>query len=634
MDETSINRLNTIARVTRNVSSVLDLGLLLRRTVDVICDEFESCQASIFLLDESFKLAVLRAGQCRVGERVLQSGERLDLDDGSFVSAAIKKRQAQIAPGAIQEAASAQADAPAEQSRLVLALDVAGDVIGALVVQGEAQRAFDQADVITLQVVADQLAIAINNSRLYRQIRDLLYQSERRARLLGAANAVGHTVASILDLDQLLPKTVDTICDTYGFYYAGVFLIDEDEQWAVLRAGRGEAGAAMIAAGHKLALDGNSMIGTAILRREARVALDVGEEAVFFRNPHLPRTRSEAALPLVMGDKALGAITVQSAKERDFGPDDVNTLQAMADHLSVAIHNAQAVQELEQVNQEIVRTKTFEAIATATGEAIHWVGNKAAPIPASVSRVTEDVTQYLALAMGLVDQAPLELRQHKFAQLLTKAQQDITAQGIQLDEIWARLERQSLKRLCRTLNVESIFEDLDIIQAGADSILNIKEDLMGPARQRKVEVVSLRKLLLGVISSMGIPADVVSTAFAEDLPLARGDRTQLDRVFINLVKNAMEAMHQVQEKKLFIWARRSHEPGMVAVEIIDNGVGIPPEQIDKIWVAFYTTKGDRGGTGLGLSACLEIIKQSGGKIRVDSQVGDGTTFTVLLPVAK
>ncbi|MCP4516636.1 MAG: GAF domain-containing protein, partial [Delftia sp.] len=383
---------------------------------------------------------------------------------------------------------------------MVLPLDAAGDVIGALIVQSEEADAFGQADVITLQVIADQLAIAINNSRLYRQIRDLLYQSERRARLLGAANAVGHTVASILDLDQLLPKTVDTICETYGFYYAGIFLIDEEEQWAVLRSGRGEAGAAMIAAGHKLALDGNSMIGTAIREREARVAVDVGEEAVFFRNPHLPRTRSEAALPLVMGAKALGAITVQSAKERDFGPDDVSTLQAMADHLSVAIHNAQAVQELERVNQEIVRTKTFEAIATATGEAIHWVGNKAAPIPASVSRVTEDVTQYLALAMGLVNQAPPELRQHKFAQLLTKAQQDITAQGIQLDEIWARLERQPLKRLCRMLNVGSIFEDLDIIQAGADSILNIKEDLMGPARQRKVEVVSLPKLLTGVVS--------------------------------------------------------------------------------------------------------------------------------------
>jgi len=75
------------------------------------------------------------------------------------------------------------------------------------------------------------------------------------------------------------------------------------------------------------------------------------------------------------------------------------------------------------------------------------------------------------------------------------------------------------------------------------------------------------------------------------------------------------------------------EPGFVVVDVTDSGHGIPPEMIDKIWVAFYTTKGDRGGTGLGLAACAQIIGQLGGKILVESEVGVGTTFSVLLPVA-
>ena len=635
MDDKVINLLNTVVRVTNNVTTVLDLGLLLRRTASVISDEFDPCHAGIFLIDETNQFAVLRAGQSQVGQDTITTGERLALDDDSFISAAIRKRQDQIAPGASQQAPSKEPDPSTARSRVVLPLDAAGDVIGVLIVQSEWPDAFGQADVITLQIIADQLAIAINNSRLYRQIRDLLYQSERRARLLDAANVVGHSISSILDMDKLLPRTVETICEAYGFYYAGVFLIDESGKWAVLSAGRGEAGAAMIAAKHKLAIDGNSMVGTAIRQREARIALDVGEEAVFFKNPHLPRTRSEMALPLVAGDKALGAVTIQSVKERAFGKDDETTLQAMADYLAIAIHNAQAIKELEKANSEIVRTKTFEAIATATGEAIHWVGNKAAPISGSVARVTEDVTQYLALASGLLAAAPPDLHEHKFAQLLAEADHDIVERGIDLPTIQARLERQPLNRLRRTLSVESIFEDLNIIQTGANAILNIKEDLMGPARKRKVELVSMPDLLQGVIASMGIASDVVHTAFTGDLPLVRGDRTQLDRVFINLIKNAMEAMHEVQDKKLFVWTRRSTtEPGMVEVDIIDNGVGISPEQIDKIWVAFYTTKGDRGGTGLGLSACLEIIQQSGGKVRVDSQVGDGTTFTVLLPASE
>jgi len=96
--------------------------------------------------------------------------------------------------------------------------------------------------------------------------------AERRATLLQAAAKVGRSVTSILDPRLLLERTVDIICDEFGFYYAGVFLIDESGEWAVLKAGRGEAGAAMVAAGHKLKVDGHSMIGPpqASVRRASR----------------------------------------------------------------------------------------------------------------------------------------------------------------------------------------------------------------------------------------------------------------------------------------------------------------------------------------------------------------------------
>jgi two-component system cell cycle sensor histidine kinase/response regulator CckA len=92
-------------------------------------------------------------------------------------------------------------------------------------------------------------------------------------------------------------------------------------------------------------------------------------------------------------------------------------------------------------------------------------------------------------------------------------------------------------------------------------------------------------------------------------------------------------MHETENKKLFLWARHADEPGFVVVDVTDNGPGIPPEIMDKIWMAFYTTKGDQGGTGLGLAACAQIIGQLNGKITVESGVGVGTTFSVLLPAA-
>ncbi len=278
-----------------------------------------------------------------------------------------------------------------------------------------------------------------------------------------------------------------------------------------------------------------------------------------------------------------------------------------------------------------MRAKTFEAIATATGEAIHWVGNKAAPIPGSVARITEDFIRYMALANALVAQAPADLREHKFARLLTEAAEAIANRGDFLGDVRAELDTQPFKRLRKMLTVESIFEDLAIIESSARAILNIKEDLIGPARKREEEIISLADLLQKAVNSMGVPPDVLRTLFSDDLPPVRADPAQLDRVFINLIKNAVEAMEEVEEKKLFLWARQADEPGFVVVDVTDSGPGIPPELIDKIWVPFYTTKGDRGGTGLGLAACAQIVGQLGGKISVESEVGVGTTFSVLLP---
>ncbi len=631
-----VRLLGASAKVGRSITSILDMDALLNTTVDVICDEFGFYYAGVFLVDEANEWAVLRSGRGDAGAAMIAAGHRLKVNGHSMIGAATGRRKARIALDVGEEPVHFKnPHLPQTRSEMALPLVAGNEVIGALTVQSTGEAAFSDDDVTVLQTMADQLAIAIHNAQLHLQNHELLAEAERNARLLVAAAQVGQDVTSILDMDELLNRTVDIICDAYGFYYAGVFLIDETGEWAVLKAGRGEAGAAMIAKEHKLKVGGLSMIGTSITQRKPRIALDVGEEPVHFKNPHLPQTRSEMALPLLAGNEVIGALTVQSIEGAAFGDGDATALQTMADQLAVAINNARLLNELEAAHGELMQAKTFEAIATATGEAIHWVGNKAAPIPGSVARITEDFVRYMAVANALVAEAPPNLREHKFAQLLTDASEEITSRGSFLDSISEELDGRSLRRLRKMLTVESIFEDLEIIEGSARSILNIKEDLIGPARKRrKRDAIFLPELLTETISSMGIPGDVVRTLFSDDLPPVRADKAQLDRVFINLVKNAMEAMIKIEEKKLFVWTREADEPGYIVVDVTDNGYGIPPEIMDKIWVAFYTTKGDQGGTGLGLAACAQIIGQLGGKITVESEVGVGTTFSVLLPVAE
>jgi PAS domain S-box-containing protein len=183
---------------------------------------------------------------------------------------------------------------------------------------------------------------------------------ERRAVQLQAVAEVSRTTTSVLDPDELLGQVVDLVRERFDLYYVGLFLVDETGEWtgepgrwAVLRAGTGEAGRKMLEAGHKLEVGGESMIGWCIANTQARIALDVGEEAVRFDNPLLPKTRSEMALPLVSRGQIIGAMTIQSTQPAAFSEEDIALLQTMADQLANAIENARLFEEALARTREV-----------------------------------------------------------------------------------------------------------------------------------------------------------------------------------------------------------------------------------------------------------------------------------------
>jgi signal transduction histidine kinase len=184
------------------------------------------------------------------------------------------------------------------------------------------------------------------------------------------------------------------------------------------------------------------------------------------------------------------------------------------------------------------------------------------------------------------------------------------------------------------VDIESTLEDLGIVKESAETILNIKEDLIGPGRISKADAFDIPLLFSTTIAGMGLPKGVVTSSYPDDLPQVWADKGQIGRVLINLIKNAWEALGKTDHAKIHVSARPADETGYIRVEIRDNGPGIPPEILEKIWVSFFTTKGEQGGTGLGLSACMEIITQSGGRIWAESEVGEGAAFIILLPTEK
>ena len=179
--------------------------------------------------------------------------------------------------------------------------------------------------------------------------------------------------------------------------------------------------------------------------------------------------------------------------------------------------------------------------------------------------------------------------------------------------------------------------------AAVDSILRsvgrckkVTHRLLGFARHMDVhnEPIDLETLLKEVLGFLEKEAEyrnlVVSFQVEEDLPMVNSDRGQLQQVFLNILNNAFAAVSEGGEIGIEI-AREGAD--RVAVTVADNGVGIPQEHLERIFEPFFTTK-QGSGTGLGLSITYGIVKKLDGEIRVDSSAGEGTRFTVSLPVSQ
>lgn len=176
---------------------------------------------------------------------------------------------------------------------------------------------------------------------------------EARTLQLTAVNDVGRATSSILNPEELAGRVANLITDHFGYYYAALFLVDEAGEQAWLYSATGEAGRVLKETKHHLRVGGNSMVGMAISTAKARVALDVGAEPIRFQNPLLPYTRSEIALPLVVGERVLGALDVQSTKAGAFGPQEIDTLQGMANQVAIALENARLFENAQKSLQEM-----------------------------------------------------------------------------------------------------------------------------------------------------------------------------------------------------------------------------------------------------------------------------------------
>jgi GAF domain-containing protein/HAMP domain-containing protein len=219
---------------------------------------------------------------------------------------------------------------------------------------------------------------------------------ERRAQQLQAASDVAKDAAAVRDVDRLLKEAVRRIVERFGYYHAGVFLIDNEDQ-AVLRAASSSGGQRMLARGHKLAVGKVGLVGYVTGTGKPRMAADVGQDAIHFANPDLPDTHSELALPLLVGDQIIGALDVQSTELDAFDEQDVIALQTMADQLAIAIENARLLQRQTELAAD--RRRAIDVYRQLTSSTSYD------QILADATRLIRSAFGYERVTLGLVEGA-------------------------------------------------------------------------------------------------------------------------------------------------------------------------------------------------------------------------------------
>ncbi|MGZ9235085.1 MAG: GAF domain-containing protein, partial [Anaerolineales bacterium] len=186
------------------------------------------------------------------------------------------------------------------------------------------QRALNKSRAATKQLSLSNKELNDLRIELEQRVEQRTSDLMKRASQLEAVSRVARSIASMQEIDVLLPAITKLISEQFGYYHVGVFLVDEKQKSAVLRASNSEGGQRMLGRQHSLTLDLHSIVGYSISRGAPRIALDVGADSVYFNNPDLAETRSEMALPLRVGGRVIGSLDVQSRETNAFSQEDIS----------------------------------------------------------------------------------------------------------------------------------------------------------------------------------------------------------------------------------------------------------------------------------------------------------------------
>jgi signal transduction histidine kinase len=422
---------------------------------------------------------------------------------------------------------------------------------------------------------------------------DLEARVEARTHELATSAEIARSVTYSLELDVVLERSVELIRERLGFYHVAIFLVEPDSNVAVYTRGTGVPGRMLREDEFRLTVGSKSLVGLAAATHCPRVVQDVEADPAYHPVSLLPATRSEVAIPLLIEKVVIGVLDIQSAEQGAFTPEMVELLRALADQIATGIHNAQLYAR---------QRETAEHLA----------------------EVDEMKTQFLA---------------NMSHELRTPLNSIIGFSKVLLKEISGPLN-------------EAQASDLEIIYRSGQHLLALINDILDITRinagklkltLRQVDLDDVIADVLEATSALIADKEITLSAdIARELPTIRADARRVRQILFNLLSNAAKFTEsgEITVRAKAVEALNTYtgqvEP-FVEVSITDTGIGIPEEMQVDIFREFTQVENSDSrrfeGAGLGLPITKKLVELHGGRIWVESNVGQGSTFTFILPVA-
>lgn len=446
-------------------------------------------------------------------------------------------------------------------------------IFGALYVERVAQ-AFSENDLIALQALAGVLSSVLVNAQRYQQL-------QTSVRQLQAVRETSLDMAGEMDLEVLLRRVVHRVRLLVEARGAELALVQADSVRIVVSENpwqdyTGKEIPMMAGIIGRVAALGHPLVVNDYNSWEGREHPDSNEPF-----------QAVAAVPLQLQGQVIGVLVVSDDQpERVFRTDDVRLLELLAPQVAVFIRNARLYQELQErmaaqkaTEQQLVRSARLAAVGEMAAGVAHELNNPLTTVTGFVELVLEELPE------SLPQRADLEL-------VLREARR-------------ARSVVRNLLDFSRPTENMRIRTDIN--------------ELIG-------EVLTLVQHL---VRTLGVELRI---QLWDEVPLVSVDPNQIKQVLLNLVHNALQAMPHGGVLTLQTTQKRRKKQRWLLVRVEDTGVGISPENLSRIFEPFFTTRPVGSGTGLGLSVSYGIVKEHGGFIEVESTPGEGSCFTIWLPI--